>query len=92
MKISHILAAVTLLVATLTFHVEASATYSKKPFQGKVIEVNQDEEGASIVVQAANGLTQSVYAPRSRANDQIVERAIKAQEMKTNFTISTQNL
>lgn len=92
MKISHILAAVTLLVATLTFHVEASATYSKKTFHGQVIDVNQDEEGASIVVKTANGLTQTVYAPRSRANDQIVERAIKAHETKTTFTISTQNL
>ncbi|MES2803457.1 MAG: hypothetical protein V4654_13260 [Bdellovibrionota bacterium] len=91
MKISHILAAVTLLVATLTFHVEASATYSKKTFYGQVIDVNEDEEGASIVVKEANGLTQSVYAPRSRANDQIVERAINAQKTKTNFSISTQN-
>lgn len=92
MKMTHILAALTLLLATLTFHVEASATFSKKTFQGQVIDVNQDEEGASIVVKAANGLTQSVYAPRSRANDQIVERAIKAREKKSTFTISTQNL
>lgn len=92
MKLNHILAATTLLIATLAFQMEASANFQKATYKGHVIEVNQDEEGSSIVIQNASGLTQSVYAPRSRANEEIVERAIKAREDKATFTISTQNL
>ncbi|MCM2353710.1 MAG: hypothetical protein NDI63_08840 [Pseudobdellovibrio sp.] len=90
MKFKRVRAALTLLLAILAFNIEATATYSKT-FRGQVIEVNQDEEGSSIVLQTANG-TLSVYAPRSRANEIIVERAIKAREMKTSFSISTENL
>lgn len=91
MKFNRVLAALTLLVATLAFHIEAMATYTNNTFRGQVIEVNQDEEGSSIVLKTSHG-TESVYAPRSRANEAIVERAIKARDMKTSFTISTQNL
>ena len=91
MKVNRVLAALTLLVTTLAFHIEATATYTNNTFRGQVIEVNQDEEGSSIVLKTAHG-TESVYAPRSRANEAIVERAIKARDTKTSFTISTQNL
>ncbi|AZZ36411.1 hypothetical protein CIK05_06275 [Bdellovibrio sp. qaytius] len=89
MKISHILAALTLLLATLAFHAEASATLSKKMYEGQVLEVNQDEEGSSIVIKTLSG-THSVYAPRSRANEEIIGRALKAHETKSPFKISTE--
>lgn len=89
MKLNHILAALTLLLATFAFHTQATATLPAKTFEGQVMEVNQDEEGSSIVIRTSKGL-QSVYAPRSRANEEVVERALKARQLKTNFKVSTE--
>ena len=58
MKLNHILAALTLLLATFAMHSQATATLSTKTFEGQVMEVNHDEEGASIVLKTSNGLTQ----------------------------------
>ena len=90
MKLNHILAALTLLLATFAMHSQATATLSTKTFEGQVMEVNHDEEGASIVLKTSNGLTQSVYAPRSRKNESIIQKALKAREDKTSFKISTE--
>lgn len=90
MKMTYMLAAATLLLATFAFHPEASATLVKTTYEGHVMDVNTDEEGSSIILKTTSGFTQSVYAPRSRANEEIVERAVKARGNKTIFRISTQ--
>lgn len=91
MKFTPIIAALSLLLAMFSFSQSVNASLPKTVFQGQVIEVNQDEEGSSIVIKTPNGI-ESVYVPRSRSNEALVERAIKAREMKTSFVISTQSL
>lgn len=87
MKLTYILAAITMLVATLTIHSEATAAFSKRSYEGQVINIVPDEEGTNIMMKV-DGEFHSIYIPRSNFNETLNQKAIEAQRTKTNFKVS----
>lgn len=87
MKLTYILAAITLLVATFAMHSEAIAAFSKRSYEGQVINVVPDEEGTNIMMKV-DGEFHSIYIPRSNSNEALSQKAIDAQRTKTNFKVS----
>jgi hypothetical protein len=62
---------------------------SLKTIEGQVTSVTEDEEGWTISIKTSNNKTKSVYVPRARANQEIIERAKDAMDKKTTYSISS---
>ena len=89
MKFNIILASLSFLVTLTVFSTANAKLVSATQAEGQIINIVPDEEGVNVVIKQSGGLVKAVYIPRSRYNEDLVDRAVQAYNTKTNFKITT---